>query len=70
MFLLQSGDESLLVDDLAPRDVRDVGALWVGLMQELKFLGGEEMRCRFPSSCVSEKSSNRLPYMTWASYLR
>ena len=49
MFFLQSSDESLLVDDLPPRDVCDIGALWIGLMQELKFLGREEMRCRFSS---------------------
>ena len=55
MFLLQSSNESLLVDDLPPRDVRDVGALWIGLVQELEFLGGEKMRCRFSISCVSEK---------------
>jgi hypothetical protein len=44
-------DERRLVDDLAARDIGDECAARVGLVEQVEFVGGEEVGCGFAAGC-------------------
>lgn len=42
---LQRRDQRLLVDNLAPSNIRNIGAARIAFVQELKLVGGEQVGC-------------------------